>query len=185
MARRVDYPGRGPTWIGVPGLVLLLIGVLILGRTLHWQGESRHLLDHGVETTAASVRLTVLPGKGDPLVEDVTVTFSTVDGRPVTAVLEILKEDDPQGMPEGEQAPAAGTRYAMPLKFLYDPADPTLAIASIDAHEWVADPKDVTLGAGLLAGGGLLVILAAVLLTIGARRRGLRWNHWYSEAPSS
>ncbi|GAA3590270.1 DUF3592 domain-containing protein [Kribbella ginsengisoli] len=184
MAGRVDYPGRGPTWIGVPGLVVLVIGVLIFGQTLYHRGESRDLLDHGVETGAASVRLTVYSGKASPLVEDVTVTFSTIDGRSNTAVLKI-KEDDPQGMPEGEQAPATGTRYAMPLKILYDPEDPAFAIASIDAHEWATDRKDLTLGAGLLAGGGLLVILAAVLLTVGARRRGLAWNRWYSDAVSS
>ncbi|NIK59232.1 hypothetical protein BJY22_004949 [Kribbella shirazensis] len=30
MARRVDWPGRGPTWLGVPALLAAIVGVLIL-----------------------------------------------------------------------------------------------------------------------------------------------------------
>ena len=155
----------------------------MLGRILYLQDYSSDLLDHGIETTAESVRLTVYPGKGDPLVDDITVTFTTSEGQHVKAVL-WSEEDAPQGMPEGEQVPAAGTRYAMPLAILYDPVQPTRVLASVDAREWTADRKTPVIGASLLIGGAVLVILAAILLTRGARRRGLAWYRWYSDAPS-
>ncbi|QNE21901.1 hypothetical protein F1D05_33290 [Kribbella qitaiheensis] len=182
MTRGVDYPGRGPTWLGVPALVAVLVGALILIEVLTRQGLSRDLLRSGIETTADSVQLVVYPGKGDPLVEDISVKFRTADGAVVRAKLQ-RNEDDPQGMSEGEQAPAAGTRYAMPLELLYRPSDPSIVLASVDAREWSADRETPRIGTAVLAGGLAGVLLAAILLTRGARKRGLAWWRWYSEAP--
>jgi hypothetical protein len=183
MTRDVTWPGRGPTWLGVPALVAALVGVLILIEVLTRQGLSRDLLKSGIETTADSVQLVVYPGKGDPLVEDITVKFHTADGTPAQAVLN-NNEDDPQGMPEGQQTPAVGTRYAMPLKIIYRPSDPSTVLASVDAHEWVADHETPRIGAALLAGGLAVTLLAAILLTRGARKRGLSWWRWY-DAPAT
>jgi hypothetical protein len=177
----VDYPGRGPTWLGVPALVVAVIGALILLEVLTRQDLSRDLLKSGIETTADSVQLVVSPGKGSPLVDDITVKFRTADGTPVQAVLN-NNEDDPQGMREGEQTPAAGTRYAMPLKIIYRPSDTSTVLASVDAHEWVADHATPRIGAALLAVGLAVTLLAAILLTRGARKRGLAWWRWYDAA---
>ncbi|HET6986431.1 MAG TPA: hypothetical protein VFI00_07430, partial [Kribbella sp.] len=93
-------------------------------------------------------------------------------------------EDDRQGMPEGVQTPAAGTRYAMPLEIIYQRSDPSIALAAVDAREWLADQRTPRIGWGLVGGGSSFVVLAMVLLTIGARRRGLRWWQWYTEGPA-
>lgn len=183
MSGRVDWPGRGPTWLGVPALVLALVGVLGLAEFTSREGLGQELLDSGARATATSVKVDVVPGKGSPFIEEVQVDFPAAYGQRVHAALD-NKEDDRQGMPEGLQLPAPGTRYAMPLQLVYRPTDPSVVLAVVDAEQWTADKETPRINIGLIAGGSILVLAAMVLLTVGARRRGLAWWQWYSDAPA-
>jgi hypothetical protein len=71
----VDWPGRGPTWLGVPALLVAIVGGLILNDILDRQAMSRHLLADGVTTRADTVELNVYPGKGSPFVGEVFVRY--------------------------------------------------------------------------------------------------------------
>lgn len=183
MSGNVDWPGRGPTWLGVPALVLALVGVLGLAEFTSRESLGRELLESGVRATATSVQVDVVPGKGSPFVADVQVEFLTADGRQVRSVIDHV-EDDRQGMPEGLHPPAPGTRYAPPLRVAYRSTDPSVVLAVVDAEEWTADKETPRINLGLIVGGGTLVLVAMVLLTVGARRRGLAWWQWYVEAPA-
>ncbi|MEV8379089.1 DUF3592 domain-containing protein [Kribbella sp. NPDC056861] len=180
MTEDLTYPGRGGIWLGVPGLILLAVGVLVLGEFLYRQGYSREFVEHGVETTAESVQIRIHPKRAGVTGEDVVLVFHTASGQRITTSPRSADGETPD-LPEGEHAPPAGTRYAMPLKILYAPADPTYVLASVDAREWAADRDTPLIGGGLLAGGGLLVSSAVVVLTRSARRRGVAWNRWFSE----
>ncbi|WP_405063581.1 hypothetical protein OG474_18545 [Kribbella sp. NBC_01505] len=182
MSGRVDWPGRGPTWLGVPALVLALIGTGILIGALDRRDLGRELLDAGTATMATSVQLDIYPGKGDPGIGEVRVEFVAA-GQQIRTVLSD-QEDDAQGMHDGVQSPAAGTRYAMPLQIVYLPSDPSVALAAVDAHLWVDDSETRRVSIGLIVGGSALVVAAMVMLTIGARRRGLAGWKWYSDAPA-
>jgi hypothetical protein len=175
----VNWPGRGPTWLGVPGLVLALVGVLGLAEVSSRQDLGRELLDSGARATVRSVQVDVAAGKGSPFVAEVQVDFTTEEGRRIHAVLD-NQEDDRQGMPEGLHPPAAGTRYAAPLEIAYRRTDPAIALAVVDAQQWVADKETPRINLGLIAGGSAAVLAAMILLTIGARRRDLEWWQWYS-----
>jgi hypothetical protein len=179
MTEDLTYPGRGGIWLGVPGLILLAIGVLVLGEILYRQGYSRDLLDHGVETTAESVRMTIQPRRSGVAADDVVLVFHTASGQQITASPRNVEDETPD-LPEGEHPAPAGTRYAAPLKILYDPADPTNVLASVDAQEWAADRETPLIGGGLIGGGVLLLISAVVVLTRSARRRGVAWYRWFS-----
>jgi hypothetical protein len=109
----------------------------------------------------------------------VQVDFTTAEGRRIHAVLD-NQEDDRQGMPEGLHPPAAGTRYAAPLEIAYRRTDPAIALAVVDAQQWLADKKTPRINLGLIAAGSAAVLAAMILLTIGARRRELEWWQWYS-----
>jgi hypothetical protein len=161
-------------------LVVALIGGLGLAEVTHRQDFSRELLTTGVETVAESVEVDV-SGKG-PL-NDVRVAFRTTDGGQIRTVLADAEDNDSEGMPEGVRAPAAGTRYAMPLTIVYGRSEPSVALASVDAREWVADRKTPRRDAGMLVGGLAVTLLALVLLSRDARRRGLAWWQWYTDAP--
>lgn len=176
MAGEVNWPGRGPTWLGVPALVVALAGGLMLGEVTHRQAFSDELVTTGAETVAESVQVDV--GR---LLSSVSVDFRTADGRQIRTELADHEYNDKEGMPEGVQTPAAGTRYAMPLKIVYRRSDPSVALASVDAREWVGDRNTPRLAAGMLAGGLGVSLVALVLLSRGARRRGLAWWQWYTE----
>jgi Protein of unknown function (DUF3592) len=176
MAGKVSWPGRGPTWLGVPALVVAVAGGLMLGEVTHRQEFSQELLTTGGETVAESVEVEV--GR---LLGSVTVGFRTADGRRIRTELADHEYNDTERMPDGVQTPAAGTRYAMPLRIVYRRSDPSVALASVDARQWVDDQKTPRLGAGLLAGGIGMVLVALVLLSRDARRRGLAWWQWYTE----
>ncbi len=62
--------------------------------------------------------------------------------------------------------------------------EPSTALAVADARKWAEDKKTPKVGLGLVGGGLALVLLAMLLLTIGARRRGLSWWQWYTETPA-
>ncbi|MEU4396512.1 DUF3592 domain-containing protein [Kribbella sp. NPDC023855] len=176
MTGDVSWPGRGPTWLGVPALVIAVVGGLTLGEVTHRQEFSRELLTSGGEVLAESVEVNV--GR---LVGPVTVEFRTADGQRIRTDLADNETNDAQGMPEGPQTPAAGTRYSMPLKVVYRRADPSVALASIDAQEWVDDRKTPQQGVWMLAGGLGVTVVALVLLSRDARRRGLAWWQWYTD----
>jgi hypothetical protein len=181
MTEKVASPGRGPTWIGVPALVLVLLGVLVLVDVTSRQRLSRELLDSGIETVADSVQVEVTGGAGRPAISEVRVDFTAGGVDRIRTTLDHI-QDDRQGMPEGIQAPAAGTRYAMPLHIVYRQSDPSTVLALSDASNWATDKDAPRLGLGLVGGGLVLVLLAMLLLTIGARRRGLSWWQWYAES---
>jgi hypothetical protein len=178
----VDWPGRGPTWLGVPALVVAVIGGLMLAEVTHRQNYSRDLLTNGVETVASSVQIYV-NGKGT--ITEPEVVFRTQDGREVTTTLVNAEVNDDEGMAPGTQTPAAGTRYAPPLEIVYQPSDPSFALASVDARAWVADRRTPRIAVGMLAGGIALTLVALAWLSRDARRRGLAWWQWYSAAPGS
>ena len=176
MAGTVNWPGRGPTWLGVPALVVAVAGGLMLGEVTHRQAFSRELSATGVETTAESVQVDV--GR---LLGSVSVGFRTADGRQVRTELVDHEYNDTEGMPEGLQTPAAGTRYAMPLKIVYQRSDPSVALASVDARQWGDDRKTPRLGLGMLTGGVAVVLVALMMLSRDAHKRGLAWWQWYVE----
>jgi len=167
----------------VPALVAVLVGVLVLAEFSSRARLSRELSEAGTQTVATSVQVEVAPGKGSPLIAAVRVEFLTTSGERVQTVLDNF-DDDRQGMPEGVHVPAAGTRYAMPLSIKYRRSDPSVVLASVDVDAWLADERTPRTGQGLIGGGAVGVLAAMVLLTVGARRRGLAWWQWYSEAPA-
>jgi len=183
MSRKAESPGRGPTWIGVPALVLVLLGVLVLVDVTSRQRLSRELLDSGIETVADSVQVDVDGRAGRPAITEVRVDFTAGGVDRIRTDVDHI-EGDRQGMPEGVQTPAAGTRYAMPLHIVYRQSDPSTALAEADARTWAADKDTPRLGLGLIGGGILLILLAILLLTVNARRRGLAWWQWYTETPA-
>ncbi|WP_433164641.1 hypothetical protein [Kribbella sp. CA-247076] len=183
MNGRPESPGRGPTWIGIPALVLILLGVLVLVDITSRQRLSRDLLDDGMETVADSVQVEVTGGAGRPAISEVRVDFTAHGVDRIRTTLDSIRSDR-QGMPEGVQAPAAGTRYAMPLHIVYRQSDPSTALALADAREWADDKHVSRLGLGLVGSGAALLLLAMLLLTVSARRRGLSWYQWYAEAPA-
>lgn len=183
MSEKVESPGRGPTWIGVPALVLVLLSVLVLVDVMSRQQLSRELLDSGIETVADQVQVEVTGGAGRPAISEVRVDFTAGGVDRIRTTLNDI-EDDRQGMKEGVQAPAAGTRYATPLHIVYRQSEPATALAVADARKWAEDKDTPKVGLGLVGGGLALVLLAMLLLTIGARRRGLSWWQWYTETPA-
>lgn len=121
----MDWPGRGPTWLGVPALVVAVIGGLMLAEISHRQGLSQDLLANGTETVASSVQVDI-GGRGG--ITDLQVVFRTGDGREVKTTLADGEFTDDEGMQEGQQTPAAGTRYSPPLKIVYRPSEPSVAL---------------------------------------------------------
>lgn len=175
----VDWPGRGPTWLGVPALVVAAIGGLMLVEISHRQDFSWDLLANGTETAATSVQVDVRRGG----IANPEVTFRTGDGREIKTELADAEVNDDGGMADGRQTPAAGTRYAPPLRIVYRPAEPTVALALVDAGEWVADRRTARHGRWMLAGGLGVTVVAMAGLSRGARRRGLGWWQWWTAAP--
>jgi hypothetical protein len=182
VGNNVNWPGRGPTWLGVPALVVAVAGGLMLAEVSGRQGLSRDLLANGTETVASSVQVYV-GGRG--ILSDLEVVFRTGDGRELKTALADAEVDDAEGMAEGQQTPAPGTRYAPPLKIVYRPSEPSVALASVDARQWVADRRTPGIATWMLAGGLAVVLVALVGLGRGARRRGLAWWQWYTAAPAT
>lgn len=181
MGTNVDWPGRGPTWLGVPALVVAAIGGLMLAEISQRQGLSQDLLTNGTETVASSVRVDVASRGG---IIDLQVVFRAGDGRQIETALADAESNDSEGMPEGQQTPAAGSRYAPPLTILYRPSEPSVALASVDAREWIADRRTPRVSRGMLAGGLAVTLVALAGLSRAARRRGLAWWQWYTAAPT-
>lgn len=182
MAGRVDWPGRGPTWLGVPALLVAIVGLFILTGIQSRQAASRHLLADGVPAVAEKVQLNVYPNRGTPVVGEVVVTFRTANG-PHRSQLSDFEDDDPHGVPEGTHAPAERSRYAPPLAILYDPSNPTVVLAAADAQLWLADRNTPRIGIGLTIAGSVITFSALILLTTNARRRGVAWWQWFSDPP--
>jgi hypothetical protein len=151
----------------------------MLGEVTHRQDFSNELLKTGTETVADSVQVDI--GR---VLGEVLVTFRTTDGRKIETSLADHEYNDSEGMPEGVHAPAPDTRYAMPLRIVYRPSEPSVALATVDARQWVADRKTPRRGAGMLAGGLAGTLIALAWLSRDARRRGLAWWQWYTDAPT-
>jgi hypothetical protein len=175
----VDWPGRGPTWLGVPALVIAVVGVLMVTGISDRQRLSEDLRANGTETVASSVQVYVGRGMSHP-----EVVFRTGDGREIKTELADAEVNDDEGMPEGQQTPAAGTRYAPPLKIVYRATEPTVALASVDIGEWVADQHTARYGRWMITGGLAVTLIALIGLSRGARRRGLAWWQWYTATPT-
>ncbi|WP_145814617.1 hypothetical protein [Kribbella amoyensis] len=111
------------------------------------------------------------------------IVFRTRDGQDMSTTLAEF-EDDGEGMPEGLQTPAPGTRYAPPLSIVYRPSDPTVVLATVDAREWAADSHTAPRAIAMIIGGLAVTLFAMGWLTRDARRRGLTWWKWYTDAPA-
>ncbi len=183
MTNDVDWPGRGGTWLGVPALVALLIGLAIFLDASHQQRLSRELLREGGKAISTSVQVEVFGGRAN-YVESIRVEFATSDGRQVQTLLEGF-EDGRDGMAEGVHAPEPGTRYATPLRIVYRQSDPSVALAALDAEKWAADVNTPRYGFALFVIGAGGVAGAPVMLSRSARRRGLAWWKWYSAGTQS
>ena len=181
MQRKIDWQGRGPTWFGVTALIVAVCGALILLEVLQRQHLSRDMLEAGTFAIADTVRVDRAPGRGTSTVAGVHVSFRASDGRPVDTTL--IDYEYAQGMAEGIQTPRPGTRYAAPLQVIYKPAAPQQAVAMVDARQWTADRRTPRVGAGMLAGGLTITLIAVALLSHGARKRGMVWWRWYSDGP--
>lgn len=181
MTKDVDWPGRGGTWLGVPALVALVIGLAIFLDASHRQHLSRELLHEGGKALCTSVQVEVFGGRAN-YIESIRVEFPLSNGRPVQTVLASF-EDGRQGMAEGVHPPEAGTRYATPLQVVYRPSYPAVALAAVDAEKWAADVNTPRYGLALLVVGAGGVVWAPVMLSRSARRRGLAWWKWYSAGP--
>lgn len=175
----MDWPGRGPTWLGVPALVVAVVGGLGLAEISHRQGFSRDLLTNGTETVASSVQVDVRRGG----ISNPEVVFRTTDGREIRTALADAHVNGDEGMADGQQTPRPGTRYAAPLTIVYRPSDPSVALALVDAGEWVADQHTARRGKWMMTGGLAVTLIALAGLSRGARRRGLAWWQWYTAAP--
>jgi hypothetical protein len=178
MSEDVDWPGRGGTWLGVPAVVALLVGLAFFTVSQSRQHLSRELLSDGAVTVATSVQVEVV-GRRGALIERLQVDYVTDDGQQVHVDVPDY-DDDPQGMAERVQPPASGTRYAMPLRVVYRQSDPSVVLAAVDAEKWAADVNTPRYGFALLVVGAGGVVWAPVMLSRSARRRGLPWWKWYA-----
>jgi hypothetical protein len=180
--RKVGWPGRGPIWLVVAGLIVAVCGAIVLLEVLPRQSLSRELLAAGHFAIADTTQVDVAPGRGNPTVAGVHASFQTADGGWLETPL-VDYEDDAQGMAQGLQTPPSGTRYAAPLQIIYRPTAPQQAVALVDARQWAADQRTPLIGIGMVAGGLTIAFIAAAGLIRDLYRRGLaRWR-WYVEGP--
>lgn len=178
MAKDVDWPGRGGTWLGVGSLIAVLIGLGVFGTYSYRHGLGEELLRGGGIAVSQSVQVDVIAGRVEEI-EHVNVDFTTGDRRRVQTELAEYKTGI-QGMEQGVHPPAPGTRYAAPLKLLYRQSDPSVALAVVDAEEWAADPITQRYGLALLVIGLGGLLWTPMVFSRAARRRGLPWWKWYS-----
>ncbi|MFI5732617.1 hypothetical protein ACIA49_21035 [Kribbella sp. NPDC051587] len=178
MSEDVDWPGRGGTWLGVPAVVAVLIGLALFTTSHDRQQLSRELLRGGGAAVASSVQVEVV-GRRGALIERLQVGYTTGDGRQLQVNVSDY-DSDSQDMAEGVHPPAAGTRYAAPLRVVYRQSDPSVVLATVDAEKWAADANTPRYGFALLVVGAGGVVWAPVMLSQSARRRGLPWWKWYA-----
>jgi hypothetical protein len=159
--------------LGAFALVATLLGLVDIR---HQRAVAQEFLDTGVATVADQVEVAVRYGKGGSYIDEVEVTFVVATERHVVTLSNSL--GDPEGNADGRHPPAAGTRYATPLRILYKPDDPSQVIALVDAEDFAAEtgtPSDI---AGVIAIGGTTTaaVAAGWLLRSGgadhAERRG-------------
>lgn len=162
---------KSATWLGIAGLVLVLYGGIAQIELESKRQMSQEFLSVGTRATADQVELDAAPGKGDPVLDTVTVGFKTADGRTVhTELAAINSYDNAEVAREGRQAPAAGSRYAPPLGILYMPQNASEALAVVDAEHWAHNSKYRRLAWAPIGTGLAALIAAAVIL----RRRTTR-----------
>ncbi|ADB30182.1 hypothetical protein Kfla_1078 [Kribbella flavida DSM 17836] len=146
------------SWVGVVAVLVAVFGVVIQLDVRYQRGVGRDFLAQGVPAVATQVELEVDAGR-DTSVDAVDVVFRTADGQEVRTEL-IGQLGDPEGAAEGPSVPAAGTRYAVPLRVLYRRAAPAEAIAVIDAED-KANPGPVIPVAWAMVAGGAMAAVGA------------------------
>ena len=171
MTRRVVRPGRGPTWLAVPALIVAVCGAIILLGFLPRQHLSRELLESGTFAIAETTRVDAARGE----VAAVRAGFYTAEGR--------LFETPLADHLSGTESDVDGGRYAAPLQIVYKQSAPHQALALVDAQQWSADRTTPRVGTGLLAGGLVVsLVVTAPQLRRGYNRALMRWR-WYVERP--
>jgi hypothetical protein len=163
---------RWATVLGVYALMATLFGVVALLDTRNQRAAAQEFLDSGVATVADGVEIAVQYGKGGRYIDTVEVTFVVATQRHVATLSNSL--GDPESNVEGRHQPAAGTRYAAPLRILYKADDPTQVIALVDAEGFAADTGTPSGSAAVIAVGGTttMAVLAAWLAYGRLRRSG-------------
>ncbi|MEU4607430.1 hypothetical protein AB0F43_30975 [Kribbella sp. NPDC023972] len=145
--------------LGAFALVATLLGLVALLDIRHQRAVAQEFLDTGVATVADQVEVAVRYGKGGGYIDEVEVTFVVATERHVATLSNSL--GDLEGNADGRHPPAAGTRYATPLRILYKPDDPSQVIALVDAEDFAAaagTPSDI---AGVVAIGGTTTVAVA------------------------
>jgi len=169
-----------PRWasvLGIYALLATLFGVVAVLDIHHQQTIAQEFLDAGIATTADGVDVDVRYGKGGSSIDTVEVTFVVAAHRHLATLSNSL--GDPEGNSEGRHPPAAGTRYAPPLRILYKPDDPSQVMAIVDAEDFAADTGIPSGVSGLVAIGGTtsVAIAGAWLAYSRLRSAGGRRDH--------
>ncbi|NIK59228.1 hypothetical protein [Kribbella shirazensis] len=146
--------------LGVFALVATILGLVALLDIRHQRAVAQDFLDTGVEMIADQVEVAVWYGRGGDYVDEVEVTFVVATKRVVATLSNSL--GDPEGNAEGRHPPAAGTRYAAPLRIVYKPEDPSQVMALVDAEEFAADSATPAGVAGIVTIGGTTTVAIAV-----------------------
>ncbi len=160
-----------PGWASVAGafgLVALLFGIVMLLDELEQQSTAEDFLATGVQTVTDQVEVDVHSTNRSTYISTVVVTYAS---SPVTLINTF---DDVESNPPGRHAPDPGTRYAAPLAIVYDPEDPTRAMAQADADLYAAGPDSFP-GALITIGGTMTIATAAGLILY--TRRTTRLAH--------
>lgn len=168
--RRAELIDRWLSILGGLAVVVAVFGVVVFLDLRHQQDIGRDYLSHGVTSVATDVTLRIKSGRGGTYVDEVKVTFKLAGGEQQQTTLTNNLGDNERAQP-GLRRPGPGTRYAPPLRILYQPTDPAQAIAEVDARYFTAGTTASKVAVGMIAGG--ITVAAAVALRHGlpGRRR--------------
>ena len=161
--RKRQYMPLFPRWASVLGaytLAATVLGLVALLDTRHQRADAQDFLDTGVQTMADDVEVAVHYGKGGSYIDEVEVTFAVAAKQHLATLSNSL--GDPESNADGRHAPAAGTRYASPLRIVYRPDDPSQVIALVDADYFDSDTATPTGIAAVVSIAGTTTVAIAV-----------------------